>query len=168
MIRKLFHYIAVYSNGLLILLIVLSFLGLISITSQARRETISKIIQFNTFLIEDAPEPLAWNKARDILGGMHAGLAGHELEAAIADYDLALARFAIYDASPAPPAESDEPESRNHSESELRRGLGRIVLAYSDLLRKREAAFDSLYSFLVIGVFIQSFALMVTLGRIGL
>jgi len=148
-------------------LIVLSFLGLISITSQARRETISKIIQFNTFLIEDAPEPLAWNKARDILGGMHAGLAGHELEAAIADYDLALARFAIYDASPAPPAESDEPESRNHAESELRRGLGRIVLAYSDLLRKREAAFDSLYSFLVIGVFIQSFALMVTLGRIG-
>jgi len=64
MIRKLFHYLAVYSNGLLILLIVLSFLGLISITSQAHRETISKIIQFNAFLIEDAPEPLACFRIR--------------------------------------------------------------------------------------------------------
>jgi len=56
--------LAVYSNGLLILLIVLSFLGLISITSQAHRETISKIIQFNAFLIEDAPEPLACFRIR--------------------------------------------------------------------------------------------------------
>jgi hypothetical protein len=84
-----------------------------------------------------------------------ATTAGRELELAAAEYNRALDRF------------SGPGQAPGQSRAELRRSLGGIILAYTDLLCRREAAFDSLYSFLVVGIFIQSFALMVTLGRVG-
>jgi signal transduction histidine kinase len=155
MIKKIIQYLAVYSNGILILLIVFSFLGLISITAKARRETISKIIQLDAVLVLDDIEPAGWQQVRSILDGSYAGVAGRELALAAAGYELALERFAGQNQSP------------GQARTELKQNLGRIILAYTDLLRRREAAFDSLYSFLVVGIFIQSFALMITLGRVG-
>jgi len=155
MFRKLFHYLAVYSNGLLIFLIVLSLLALISTTARSRRETISKIIQLNTVLVRDEVEPAGWLTVRSILGGTHPGIAGQNLALAAAEYDLVLERYTVND------------HFSGQSRTEIRESLGRIILAYMDLLRRRETSFDYLYSFLVVGIFIQSFALMVTLGRVG-
>lgn len=155
MFRKLFHYLAVYSNGLLILLIVLSFIALISTTARSRRETISKIIQLNAVLVKDDIEPAGWLPVRSMLIETHPGVAGQNLALAAAEYDLALERYAGHG------------QSSGQSRAELRKSLGRIILAYMDLFRRREAAFDSLYSFLVVGIFIQSLALMLTLGQVG-
>jgi len=155
MFRKIVNLLAIYSNGILILLIVLSFLGLISVTSRSRRDTLSKIIQLSAVLVRDDDDAAEWLKVRCILGGVHAGAAGRELALAASGYDLALERFARPGRAP------------EQSRTELRNSLGNVILAYTDLLRRREAAFDSLYSFLVVGILIQSFALMINLGRVG-
>jgi signal transduction histidine kinase len=124
-------------------------------TSRSRRETISKIIQLNAILVEDGTEPAEWLKVRDILGDVHAGVAGHDLAQAAAEYDLSLERSTRNSQDPV------------QTRAELRMSLGSIILAYTELIRRRELAFDSLYSFLVVGILIQSFALMITLGRVG-
>ncbi|MGD9939139.1 MAG: sensor histidine kinase [Clostridia bacterium] len=155
MFRKILNHLAVYSNGLLILLILLSFLGLISITSWSRRETLSNILQLTAILVQDTAELDEWLKVRGILGNARSGVAGRTLALAASEYDRALNQYARHDQVP------------EQSRIELRQNLESIILAYSELLRQRESAFDYLYSFLVIGIFMQSFALMVTLGRIG-
>jgi len=167
MIRKISHIIVTYSNGILMILILLSFLSLLSTTSRSRRETAVRILRLDDILARQAPGLADWREARALLGTVHAGRAGRDLERAVAEFDRALERLIDTPVNPAVTEPTEATALRSGGDSDPRRALGGIIRAYTELLQQREAAFDSLFSFLAVGVAIQSFALMVTLGRVG-
>lgn len=145
-----------YSNGILIVLILLSFLGLIALVSRSREEALSRLIRLESLYTQEVATPSAWRRIREILGGPYTGQTGEELGRRVRAYDSALAD---YDAALGTGRE-------NSAVSELRRALGNLIQAYAAILRQREYAFDSLFYFLTIGIFLQSFSLFLTIGQV--
>ncbi len=148
MIRKTRFDLSAYSNGLLIAVIVLSFMALIAITSNSRRETIGKILRLEALFIQENPSAREWAEVLGMLQGLHTGNTGAELAGLLELYGQELRTL---------PASGDR---------ELRRILGRIIRAYTEILLQREAAFSTLFYFLAIGILIQSLSLLFSLGKI--
>lgn len=156
MIRKIIKYLETYSSGILMILILLSFLGLLATTSRSRRETLDRIIRLETILIQDDPGQEDWREVQRILGGVRAGWTDRNLQEATEEFDRALERLGTLPA-----------ESITVPGSEPRRALRGLVRSYAQHLQRREAAVDSLLAFLTVGIAVQSAALMISLGRVG-
>ncbi len=148
MIRKTRIDLSAYSNGLLIAAIVLSFMALIAITSKSRRETIGKIIRLEALFIQENPDIDDWAAVLGMLRGPFTGGTGAELALVLERYGQELKKL---------------PQS---GDREIRRILGSVIKAYTELLLQREAAFSTLFYFLAIGILIQSLSLLFSLGRI--
>lgn len=104
-------------------------------------------------LAMDAPAPAEWRHVPETLAGSHPGPAGRELDRLLEEYRRAAALL--------PDARSDPgyPEA----EIRVRRLLYRVSKSYTELLRQREASFDSLFYFLAVGILVQSFAFLLSL-----
>jgi signal transduction histidine kinase len=148
MIRKIRFDLSAYSNGLLIAAIVLSFMALLAITASSRRETIGKILRLEALFIREDPRAQDWAEVLTMMQGPHTGSTGAELAGLLERYRLELEALPLA------------------GDRELRRILGRIIMAYTEILLQREAAFNTLFYFLVIGILIQSLSLLFSLGRI--
>ncbi len=148
MIRKTRFDLSAYSNGLLIAAIVLSFMVLIATTSNSRRETIGKILRLEALFIQEDPRADDWSEVLGMMQGPYTGDTGAELARLLELYGQELRKL---------PGSGDRG---------LRRILGRIIMAYTELLLQREAAFSTLFYFLIIGILIQSLSLLFSLGKI--
>ncbi|HOX11900.1 MAG TPA: hypothetical protein P5117_11700 [Spirochaetia bacterium] len=156
MIRKFSPYLSTYSNGILIILILFSFLGMTALISRSRRETTGKLLAMDELLAMEAPAPSDWRSVPDALSGSHPGPAGRELDRLLGVYRTAVALL--------PDSRSDP----GYAEAEIRvrRLLYRVSKSYTELLRQREASFDSLFYFLAVGILVQSFAFLLSLYQV--
>jgi signal transduction histidine kinase len=156
MIRKPFPDLSTFSNGILIILILLSFLGMTALISRSRRETTGRLLALDELMAKEAPAPSEWRRVPEALAGSHPGPAGRELDRLLEVYRTAAALL---------------PDSRTdpgyaEAEIQVRRLLYRVSKSYTELLRQREASFDSLFYFLAVGILVQSFAFLLSLYQV--
>ncbi len=85
MIRKFSADLSTYSNGILIVLILFSFLGMTALISRSRRETTGKLLAM------ESPAPSDWRRVPETLAGSHPGPAGRELDRLLGLYRTAAA-----------------------------------------------------------------------------
>lgn len=91
MIRKFSADLSTYSNGILIVLILLSFLGMTALTSRSRRETTGRLLAMDELLAMENPAPADWRRVPETLTGSHPGPAGRELDRLLGKYRTAAA-----------------------------------------------------------------------------
>ncbi len=156
MIRKFSPDLSTYSNGILIILILFSFLGMTALISRSRRETTGRLLAMDELLAMEVPAPSDWRSIPEALSGSHPGPAGRELDRLLGVYRTAVALL--------PDSRSDP----GYAEAEIRvrRLLYRVSKSYTELLRQREASFDSLFYFLAVGILVQSFAFLLSLYQV--
>ncbi|GAB1484105.1 hypothetical protein MASR2M78_29220 [Treponema sp.] len=147
--------LAIYSNSILIILVIFSFMSLIALISHLRRETISKIIRLNSLIVEESPRLSDWQQVQGILLGSYAGKTGDELNGLLKDYKLALDAIKVSSGDTMAPNEIDM----------LQQILVSIMNTYAELLQQREPAFDALFYFLLLGILLQSSFLLLSLAK---
>lgn len=156
MIRKFSADLSTYSSGILIILILLSFLGMTALISRSRRETTGRLLAMDELLALEIPSPSDWRRVPEALAGSHPGPAGRELDRLLREYRSAAALL--------PDSRTDP--GYTEAETRVRRLLSRVSKSYTELLRQREASFDSLFYFLAVGILVQSFAFLFSLYQV--
>lgn len=156
MIRKFSPDLSTYSNGILIVLILFSFLGMTALISRSRMETTGNLLALDELLAMEAPAPSDWRRVPETLAGSHPGPAGRELDRLLGLYRTA--------ADLLPDSRTDPGYAEE--EARVRRLLYQVSRSYTELLRQREASFDSLFYFLAVGILVQSFAFLLSLYQV--
>jgi len=131
-------------------------MSLIAVISQLRRETISKIIRLNSLIVKESTSLSEWQQVEGMLSGSYAGKTGDELNELLESYKLALEEITV----------SSGQKMTQTEMNTLQEILISIMNTYAELLQQREPAFDALFYFLLLGILLQSFSLLLSLGKI--